>query len=549
MVLWGSSNFTRPLGTGHERVTTLHKMCLYLPKSTPMPRSLFFLLLLASLVLSDCQKMTPFQSFLAENGTQYSLLVYNGQVLDGTGAPAVRADILVRNDSILFVGPVDTTLIAAEQVIDAKGQYVTPGFIDTHAHGDPLETPGFENFLAMGVTTICLGQDGDSPAVEDIRSWMQRVDSIGPGVNIVMFIGHGTLRELSGTAYKPIPAPQEMARMEALLASALDAGCFGMTTGLEYTPGTYAGDAELLALAKVVGQQGGLIMSHVRNEDNDSIEASLQELLRQGQYCNVQVSHLKVVYGKGEERAEQILARLEEARQHTSFSVTADIYPYTASYTGIGIVFPQWAKPPNDYEKVKRERRADLLEFLHQKVMARNGPEATLFGTEPYAGKTLAQVSAEKGKAFEEVLLDIGPGGASGAYFVMDEALQARLLLDPHVMICSDGSPTMHHPRGYGSFAKIIQTYVEEKELLPLPEAVRKMTSLPAQTLGLPGRGLIKPGYYADLLVFDPQKVKAKATFSEPHQLGEGIDWVVANGKVAFQKGQWKARQGKVLRR
>ncbi|MCO6487449.1 MAG: amidohydrolase family protein, partial [Phaeodactylibacter sp.] len=368
-------------------------------------------------------------------------------------------------------------------------------------------------------------------------------------VNIALFAGHGTLRQLSGAGYKPQPAPEEMARMEALLSGALDAGCFGMTTGLEYVPGTYAGDEELAALAKIVGKRGGLAMSHVRNEDNDAVEASIRELLRQGQHCNVQVSHIKVVYGKGEERAEEILALLDSARNSGNYAVTADIYPYTASYTGIGIVFPQWAKPPHEYEQVKQERREELLSFLHQKIMSRNGPQATLFGTEPYAGKTLAQVAAEQGRAFEEVLLDIGPGGASGAYFVMDEALQGRLLEDPHIMICSDGSPTMRHPRGYGSFAKIIEQYVQEERRFSLAEAVRKMTSLPAQALGLQGRGFIREGYRADLLVFDPGKVKARATFSEPHRLAEGMDWVVVNGKVAFRDGELAGRPGRVLRK
>ncbi len=498
------------------------------------------------LFLTGCSGPGPFQEFVDTHGRKYSLLIMGGKLLDGQDTSARTADVLIRNDSILFVGKVDTTLIELSQVIDATGKYVSPGFIDTHAHGDPLETPAFENFLAMGVTTICLGQDGGSPAYEDIGIWMDKVDSVGPGVNIAMFVGHGTLRELSGLGYKPEPAPGEMEKMESLLNDALQAGCFGMTTGLEYTPGTYAGDAELLALAKAVGEKDGLIMSHVRNEDDDAIEASLRELLRQGQYCNVQVSHLKVVYGKGEERAEEILALLDSARQASSYSVTADLYPYTASYTGIGIVFPQWAKPPNDYEQVKKERRAELLEFLRRKIASRNGPEATLFGTAPFAGKTLAEVAEAQGKPFEEVLLEIGPGGASGAYFVMNEELQARLLADPHVMVCSDGSPTMHHPRGYGSFARIIETYVLKEKLLSLGEAVRKMTGLPAQTLGLKGRGRIEAGYHADLLVFSPQQVKALADFSNPKQLAQGMDWVVVNGKVAFQRGESKGRYGKV---
>lgn len=504
------------------------------------------LLLGLAILLAGCKSADAFEQLLDRQGARYDLLIRNGQLLDETDG---RVDILIRHDSIVYVGPVDPSKITVTTTIDATGKYVTPGFIDTHAHGDPLETPEFLNFLAMGVTTICLGQDGGSPDHADLRPWMTRVDSIRPGVNVAMFVGHGTLRELSGVQYKTDPTAEEIAAMNALLTDALDAGCFGMTTGLEYTPGTYAGDAELVALAKTVGARDGLIMSHMRNEDDNAVEASLRELLRQGRYCNVHASHLKVVYGKGAQRAEEILALMDSARRSTTYNVTADVYPYTASYTGIGIVFPPWAKPPNDYEQVKKERREELLAFLHQKVTDRNGPEATLFGTAPYAGKTLAEVSKEQGRPFEEVLLDIGPSGASGAYFVMNEELQARLLQDPQVMICTDGSPGIRHPRGYGSFTKIIEQYVLKDRLFSLAEAVRKMTSLPATTLGLERRGFIRPGYYADLLVFDPTKLKVRADYSNPHQLSEGMEWVIVNGKVAFQADQAGARNGKMLRK
>ena len=511
-----------------------------------LPFKLYLFLLFAFV---SCTSDDPFQEFLEEQGTVFDLLLRRGQVLDGTGAAAYTADILIRNDSILFIGTVDPGLLEVRSEIDATGKFITPGFIDAHAHGDPLETPDFENFLTMGVTSICLGQDGGSPAFEDLEPWMDLVDSTITGPNIIPFVGHGTLRRLSGVGFEPKPSEEGMLRMTSLLKSALDAGCFGMTTGLEYTPGTYAGEAELIALAQVVGEHDGLIMSHMRNEDNDAVDNSLRELLRQGQYCNVQASHLKVVYGQGPERAEEILALLDSARQASSFSVTADLYPYTASYTGIGIVFPQWAKPPNNYEEVKQDRREELLTFLRQKITDRNGPEATLFGTAPFAGKTLAEVSNEMEHPFEEVLLDIGPGGASGAYFVMNEPLQARLLEDPYVMICSDGSPTMRHPRGYGSFPKIIEQYVEEEGRLTLNEAVRKMTGLPAETLGLKNRGLVKAGYFADLLIFDPEAVHARATFSEPHQLTDGMEWVIVNGEVAYQNGTAGVRNGRVLRK
>ncbi len=499
--------------------------------------------------ISCAKQPDAFQSFLEARPAAFSLLIKNGEVIDGTGSSPVQADILVNGDTIVFVGKVDTTQITVGQTLDATGKIVSPGFIDTHAHGEPLETPAFENFLAMGVTTIFLGKDGGSPAVEDIGAWMQKVDDTIPGVNIGMFVGHGTLRMMTKVNYHQRPTDEMLGRMGALLQKQLDAGCFGMTTGLEYIPGMYAPAYELEYLAKILGENHKLITSHVRNEDDDALEASLKELLAQGKYCQVHVSHLKSVFGKGADRAKEILEIIEQARQD-SISVTADVYPYTASFTGIGIVFPDWARAPNNYQEVVRTRRKELADFLREKVNQRNGPAATLLGTQPFAGKTLAEIATEKNKHFEDVLIDdIGPTGASGAYFVMDDTLQETFLKSPFVMVCSDGSPTMRHPRGYGSFAKIIETYVEEKKLFSLEEAIRKMTYLSAQTMHLPDRGHLAAGKRADILVFDPKRVKATATYEAPHQLADGFDYVIVNGKMARVKGKMnEQRYGKVLR-
>lgn len=512
------------------------------------------LFLAFSLLLLGCNKNKidnpEFYQLVNQYDGQFDCWIKNGQILNGIDTMPLQADIIIKEDQIIYIGKVDSTVFKAQQQIDAQGALVTPGFIDAHAHGDPMDTPDFSNFLAMGVTSIALGQDGFSPQVENIQDWFEKVDSTAPSVNIIPFVGHSTLRLLSGVNYEPNPAQEYIEKMYALLNDAMKNGCFGMTTGLEYNPGQYAEEEELLSLAKIVGQYDGMIMSHMRNEDDDAIETSIQELLKQGEFCNVHIAHLKVVYGKGQDRAQQVLKLIHQKRD-SRYSITADIYPYSASYTGIGIVFPKWAKAPNNYESVKTNRRAELLQFLRQKVTARNGPEATLLGTQPYAGKTLAELSEEKGKAFENVLLeDIGPEGASGAYFVMNDELQERLVQDPKIMIGSDGSPTMRHPRGYGSFAKIIETYVIEKSLFPLTEAIRKMTSLPAQTLGLTDRGFIKPGYKADLVIFHPENIKANATFVDPHLLAEGFDYVLVNGQLAFKKGKnLDAKSGSLLRK
>lgn len=342
--------------------------------------------------------------------------------------------------------------------------------------------------------------------------------------------------------------------MARLVDEALEAGCFGLSTGLEYQPGSFSKLNELIAIAKPVGKRGGVISSHTRNEDDEAVQNSIAELIEQGESgnCAVNISHLKVVYGHGVPRAEEILEQMQDARQR-GVSITADMYPYQASYTGIGIVFPDWAKPPFKYEEVVRTQRDELSSFLKKRIQMRNGPEATLFGTAPWAGKTLKQVAKELGKSFEDVLIDdIGPKGASGAYFVMDQELQDRLFLDPYIMAGSDGSPSMRHPRGYGSFAKVIRYYVKEKKLLKLEEAIYKMSGLPAKTVGLveQNRGLLKEGFIADILVFDPDQIKDEATFENPHELARGFDWVIVNGQIVRSNGEFtENRPGKMLRK
>lgn len=479
------------------------------------------------------------QPFLPEQ-TRIDLVITNGQVLDGLGNEAIKADVVIVDDSIVFVGETrfskQDLRSRIRRTIDAKGRVISPGFIDLHSHGNPLETPDFENFLAMGVTTITLGQDGDSPAVENLDVWLQKVATQGLAPNLAMFVGHGTLRNISGIGRDADPDKKALDKMLAKLDDTLEY-TFGLSSGLEYNPGLNAPASELEAIAKVVGGKDRLIMSHMRNEDDDQLDASIAELIEQGKHARVHIAHLKSVYGKGAARGHQILKIIDDARAK-GVRISADTYPYNASYTGISIVFPIWAKAEEQFQIAKQNRRAELETFLVNKVTRRNGPEATLLGSAPYTGKTLADIAHELEMPFQNVLIDkIGPQGASGAYFVMNDQLQSTIIADPNISICSDGSPTGFHPRGHGTFAKMIELYVKERKVLSLPEAVRKMTSLPAKTLQIEDRGVLREGMKADLIIFDPSKVREKATYPDPFQFAEGFDLVIINGKIARENG------------
>ena len=487
----------------------------------------YFFLLSLLLLTAGC---TNDSSEAANTG----VLIKNARIFDGSGSEPFQADVLINHDQIALIGTYNGPEPAL--IIDATGLALAPGFIDLHAHGDPFgEDSDFVNFITQGVTTICLGMDGFS--AEDVTGWMRRITSDALSVNVVPFIGHSTIRKLSGTGYTEFPVPRQIEAMQDLLSNALDLGYFGLTTGLEYSPGGLACNEELEALALVVSEHEKIIMSHIRNEDDDVIETSLKELINLGKFCPVHVSHIKVVYGKGARRAKEILSLIDSARQ-SGITITADIYPYTASYTVIGIIFPEWAKAPNNYGKVKASRRKELEEYLINKVMQRNGPGATLLGTGPWKGMTLADAAKVHSVSFTDLLIDdIGPDGASAAYFIMDEALQAELMKDPFIAIASDGSSTMNHPRGFGSFAKTIRKYVREDSLFSLQQAVYKMTGLPAGILGLKDRGLIKAGYKADLVLFDPGLVNDNATYDNPHLTATGFRFVFLNGELIINDG------------
>lgn len=487
----------------------------------------------------------------------FDLAIRGAAIVDGSGQPAVTGDVLVRGTDIVLVGkiPADAKI---GRTIDAGGRVLAPGFIDAHAHGEALDTTqGFENFLAQGVTTIILGQDGSSPDGVGIEpgfkpvtlgDWFTRLDKTPPPVNVATLIGFGTARDESGAPYNGPATAQQIARFSALIDKAISQGAFGASLGMEYVPMISATRAELAAVAKAVGRHDGVVMSHMRSEDDDKVAGAIDELLAMGSDARVHVSHVKVVYGKTAAQGEAVLAQLAAARAK-GIKVSADVYPYLASQSGIALLFPDWSKVRQDFEIARKDRAKELSDYLYARVMKRGGPSATLMSTKPYVGMTLEDISRERRKSFVDVLLDdLGPTGGSAAYFIMSAPTQDVFVKSPDVMISSDGSPTMNHPRAYGSFARMIETYVV-KEGLPLPLAVRKMSAMTAATLKLPDRGLIRTGYKADLVLFDPEQVHETATWEKPQQLATGFDVVIINGKVARENGvPAKDRFGAVLR-
>ncbi len=489
----------------------------------------------------------------AAEGT--GLLLRDVRLVDGSGAPARGADVLVRGDTIERIGRLSRGDARGLRVVEGGGRVLAPGFIDLHTHGDPLES-AFTPFLAMGVTTVLLGQDGGSPSLEgaardasSLAAWMDAVDAATPDINIATLSGHGALRRRAGIDDGTRrPSDEQLARLQSVLEADLRAGAFGLSSGLEYVPGRYAELRELRSLGPVVARFDGVAMSHMRSEDADDVRASIQELVEASGPARAHVSHLKMVYGKGEAAADGLLDFLRGLRGDGN-SPTADAYPYEASYTGVGILFPEWALPPNDYAAVAATRGDELRAHLQARMEQRNGPEALLFGTGRHAGRTLAQVAAAEGKPFAEALVDLGPGGGQAAHFVMDRALQDRLMLAPFVALGSDGSPGGSHPRGAGTFARWIEDFVVRQPRVTLEEAVRKATSFPASILGLGDRGTVREGAKADLVLFDPGRVRARADYVNPTAMAEGFDLVLVNGRPAYEAGEPAGRVGRMLRR
>jgi len=518
-------------------------------------------------VLALCS-LAAAQRFVA--GAQvlpYDLLIAGGTVVDGTGASGRRADVAIRGGRIAAVGPIARA--SAKEIIDARGLTVAPGFIDVHTHADEIwERPLAENFVRMGVTSIVAGNCGGSAG--DIEAALAQAAGTPASVNFATLIGHNTVRRaVMGTDNRD-PTIAELAKMKALVWKGLVDGAVGFSTGLQYVPGTYSKTPEIIELARVAANAGGLYASHMRNEGT-ALEESVQEALRVGADAGarVQISHLKVDSPNRWGASARALAMIDAARAR-GIEVEADLYAYTAASSSLGIRFPSWAleggqekvqqrlNDPEMWATIKGEMRGLLAERgLKDLSFAR----IASYRADPALNGLTIQQAAEKlkGSGTPDAQLETAremmlAGGASMVYHFMSEGDIERIMKHPFVGIASDSSVLapgagVPHPRGYGNNARVLGEYVRSRKVITLAEAVRKMTSLPAQHFRFADRGLIRQGYAADLVVFDGKTVADTATFEQPHAYAVGIPHVIVNGVVVVKNGSHTgAKPGVVLR-
>jgi N-acyl-D-amino-acid deacylase len=497
----------------------------------------------------------------------YDFLIRNGTIVDGSGAPGVRADVAVKGGKIAKVG--DLSKATAKRVIDASGLVVAPGFIDVHTHADELaEIPRAENYLRMGVTTIVAGNCGSSAL--DIGKALSAIRQAGPSINYATLIGHNSVREAVLGEERREPTAAEMEKLKGLVAQAMKDGAVGFSTGLQYTPGIWATAEEITDLARVACAAGGLYASHMRNEGTE-IEKAIAETIAVGEKagCRVEISHLKIDSPRNWGTSTAALAQIDAARGR-SVDVRADQYAYTAAASSLSIRFPDWVLEGGP-EKIKerlddaamwmkiREEMKGLLgargfEDLSFGVVSSYPPDPSLQGLsmKEVAVRLKGNGSAEA--QFEAARDMLRAGGAGMVYHLMSEEDVATILRHPQVAVASDGALPVFgkdasHPRAYGNNARVLGLYVRERKAIGLEEAIRKMTSLPAEHFRLAGRGLVREGYVADLVLFDPLKVGDLADFEKPHAYAAGFGYVLVNGVPVIDGGNTTgAKAGQVLR-
>lgn len=494
------------------------------------------------------------------------ILIKNGKIIDGTGNPWFYGDIAIRKNKILAIGNLD--YMKGKLIIDAKKQVISPGFIDVHTHieGDEKITPTADNFIHDGVTTVITGNCGSSNV--NLKKYFRMLDSLRLSVNVASFIGHNDVRKAVMGASGKQPNSEELKQMQALIEKAMKDGAVGFSTGLIYVPGTYAKTDEVIALAKSASKYHGTYTSHIRSESQQVFEA-INEAINVGREAKmpVQISHFKIgkpFWGK----SDSTLGLIKKAREE-GLDVTIDQYPYTASSTSLNSVIPSWALENGEDSTIYRINNP----AIHQKIVAemivdmekrhRNSFDYAVvsdYKNDPsYNGKNISEINLLRGRKATvsdeiETILDLTKnGGASMVFHSMNEADVVNIMKYPFTMIASDSGIRLFdsgvpHPRGYGSNARVLGRYVREQKVIGLEDAVRRMTSLPAQKFKFKNRGILREGMAADIIIFDPETVTDQSTYEKPHAYSTGIGYVIVNGKLTLnQQEHTGIRNGKTL--
>ena len=498
----------------------------------------------------------------------FDLLIINGTLVDGSGSVRYKSDIGIINDRIVKMG--DLSNAKASMVINANNLIVSPGFIDSHTHAvrGIYDVPTAESSLLQGITTLTDGNDGTSPF--PIADHYNKIELTKISPNWAVFVGQGTIRKKVMGLENRNPTEDELEQMKVLVSTAMEEGALGISTGLFYVPGNFSSTNEIIELSKEASKYGGIYISHMREEAADSLK-SIQETIDIGIKADipVQITHHKIIGKQNWGQSTQTLALIDKAISE-GVKVSIDQYPYTASQTSIRALIPQWAQAGGRKELLKRiessKTRQILIDGIIERILLDRGgghPKNVFISKNTWdssmEGKNLAELCIERGldpspyNAAILVFEIIKGGGASAVYHAINSDDVDLIMQHPMTSIASDGPLTVFgvgspHPRTYGTFVRVLGSYVRERNILSLEEAVRKMTSLPATILNINKRGLIEEGFYADITIFDPNSVIDKATFMDPHQYAVGVNTVIVNGSIVVQDGvHTGARPGRIL--
>jgi len=500
----------------------------------------------------------------AQSGTDVlDLLIVHGQLVDGTGVKARRADVGIRDDRIVFVGDASKRGFTAARTIDAKGLIVAPGFIDPHAHllADltNVDTASNQPYLLQGVTTIITGNDGGS--VLNIDELLKRWEAHGIGTNAGLLAGFGTIRGKVIGAGDTQPSAAQLEEEKQYVARAMADGAFGLSTGLYYAPQSYSRTEEVIELAKVAAAKGGVYDTHMRDEGSYSIGllGAINETIRIGREAKipVHISHIKALGPEVWGQSKPAINLMKQARAN-GVDIVACQYPYEASGSNLtASLVPRWAEAGGREQLLRRiddaPTRPRLLAEMDQNLKRRGGAESLLIikaADQSLVGKRLSQIARETNKTPGEAALDIikNSGGADVASFNMNQKDIDRFMKNKLVLTCSDGSAG--HPRKYGTFPRKLHQYVYVRKLISLPFAVRNSSALTAEWFRIPERGLIREGYYADVIVFDEKTIADRSTYEQPELLAVGMRFVIVNGRIAVEEGKFTGvLAGRALRK